>query len=61
MLLIYCPHAAHGCVKLQSEQTYGICTTDNDYIYENSIVQLASVGLAQARPNYNTCMHLAHC
>ena len=46
----YCLHAAHGCVKLQSKQTYGIHTTDN--IYKNSTVQLASVRPAQACSNY---------
>ena len=38
-------HAAHNCIKLQSKRTYGICTTDM------LIIQLTSVGLAQARPN----------
>ena len=29
----YAPHAARGCIKLQSKQTYGIHTTDNIHIY----------------------------
>ena len=44
----YRQHVVRGCVKLQSKQAYRIHTTD---IYVNCIVQLASVGLAQARPN----------
>ena len=51
--ITYRPHAARGCVKLQSKH---IRNTYDRYItiiiiYENCTVRLASVGLAQARPN----------
>ena len=53
--ITYRPHAARGCVKLQSKHirnTYDRYTTII-IIYENCTVRLASVGLAQARPNYS--------
>ena len=54
--ITYRPHAARGCVKLQSKHirnTYDrYMTTIIIIIYENCTVRLASVGLAQARPNY---------
>ena len=54
--ITYRPHAARGCVKLQSKHmrnTYDRYTTIIIIIiYENCTVRLASVGLAQARPNY---------
>ena len=53
--ITYRPHAARGCVKLQSKHirnTYDRYTTIIIIIiYENCTVRLASVGLAQARPN----------
>ena len=52
--ITYRLHAAHGCVKLQSKHirnTYDRYTTIIIIIYENCTVRLASVGLAQARPN----------
>ena len=59
--ITYRPHAARGCVKLQSKHirnTYDRYTTIIIIIiiiiYENCTVRLASVGLAQARPN-NQC------
>ena len=53
--ITYRPHAARGCVKLQSKHirnTYDRYTTIIIIIYENCTVRLANVGLAQARPNY---------
>ena len=53
--ITYRPHAARGCVKLQSKHirnTYDRYMTIIIIIYENCTVRLASVGLAQARPNY---------
>ena len=38
---------ALNCILKDIRNTY------DRYIYENCIVQLASVGLAQARPNYS--------
>ena len=54
--ITYRPHAARGCVKLQSKHirnTYDRYITTIIIIYENCTVRLASVGLAQARPNNN--------
>ena len=49
--ITYRPHVAHSCVNIRN--------TYNRYIiYENCTVRLASVGLAQARPNYPS-MHVA--
>ena len=50
---IFRPHLYAACAKFRVKRVsaciYG--TTYDRYIYENSTVRLASVGLAQARPN----------
>ena len=56
--ITYRPHAARGCVKLQFKHirnTYDRYTTIIIIIYENCTIRLASVGLAQARPNNANC------
>ena len=51
-ILLLSVHACTCCVKLQYLKTYGIRTT-NINIYETSAIQLTSVGLAHAQPNYS--------
>ena len=61
--ITYRPHAARGCVKLQSKHirnTYDRYITTIIIIYENCTVRLASVGLAQARPNYEHAVFWAN-
>ena len=53
--LIFRPHLYPACamfrIKRVSTCIYGMTYDRYIYIYENSTVRLASVGLAQARPN----------